>query len=341
MSHMSTPSDRVELRQPRGTQDILPDAWPLWKHVTDAAIQTAEDSGYQRIDTPMFEMTSLFTHATGEHTDVNREMYSLRTAAASSYRFAPRARPPSSAPSFSTACVSNLSRSNSTTWAQCSATSAPRPAAGGNTINSAAKQSAPTAPWRTPLSLNSRAVSTATPLDRPRRSSAIPAGDENCRPATLSCWWPISNNMKTNSAASAASALIAILFVSWIAKSQPCQPVLNAAPHLLDHLCDECRDHWDRLALGLKALDVPVTVNHRLVRGLDFYTRTVWEYIPNAGGGSDLNRWRRWPLRCARDRHGWAAHPGRGLLDRPRTRLLHVPAEVTAPRWPAKPWTCL
>ncbi|MBC7240422.1 MAG: ATP phosphoribosyltransferase regulatory subunit, partial [Chloroflexi bacterium] len=60
-------------------------------------------------------------------------------------------------------------------------------------------------------------------------------------------------------------------------KVETCQPIIAGAPHIGDHLCPECREHFDTLRAYLDALERPYTINHRLVRGLDYYTKTVFE----------------------------------------------------------------
>jgi histidyl-tRNA synthetase len=60
-------------------------------------------------------------------------------------------------------------------------------------------------------------------------------------------------------------------------KSEGCQPIIAGAPHIVDHLCPECADHFDTLQSYLQKLNRSFTVNHRLVRGLDYYTKTVFE----------------------------------------------------------------
>ncbi|MGP0030783.1 MAG: histidine--tRNA ligase [Acidimicrobiales bacterium] len=61
-------------------------------------------------------------------------------------------------------------------------------------------------------------------------------------------------------------------------KTPECEHATELAPHFLDHLCPECAAHFDRLRVGLDALDVPYVVDHRLVRGFDYYTRTTFEF---------------------------------------------------------------
>jgi histidyl-tRNA synthetase len=67
-------------------------------------------------------------------------------------------------------------------------------------------------------------------------------------------------------------------------KVPSCQPVLDLAPRLLDRLCDGCRAHFDAVKAGLDALGVPYRVDHRLVRGLDYYVRTAYEFTSDALG---------------------------------------------------------
>jgi histidyl-tRNA synthetase len=61
-------------------------------------------------------------------------------------------------------------------------------------------------------------------------------------------------------------------------KKPECQPVIAQAPKQVDHLCDECSAHFARVQEGLKALRIPFTLDPLLVRGLDYYTRTTFEY---------------------------------------------------------------
>jgi histidyl-tRNA synthetase len=63
-------------------------------------------------------------------------------------------------------------------------------------------------------------------------------------------------------------------------KQPSCQPIADAAPRSADYLCPECQAHFDKLKGYLNVLEIPFTTDHRLVRGLDYYTRTVFEIQP-------------------------------------------------------------
>jgi histidyl-tRNA synthetase len=67
-------------------------------------------------------------------------------------------------------------------------------------------------------------------------------------------------------------------------KVESCQPVLNGAPRLLDSLCEGCRAHFDQVKGALDALGVAYVVDGRLVRGLDYYVRTAYEFTSDALG---------------------------------------------------------
>jgi len=67
-------------------------------------------------------------------------------------------------------------------------------------------------------------------------------------------------------------------------KQASCQDMADSAPRSTDHLCPQCKEHFDRLTTYLDLLKIPFAINHRLVRGLDYYTRTVFEIQPESGG---------------------------------------------------------
>ena len=60
-------------------------------------------------------------------------------------------------------------------------------------------------------------------------------------------------------------------------KAEQCQPVIAGAPNIRDHLCDDCRAHFDQLLQYLDNAGIEYDINPRLVRGLDYYTKTVFE----------------------------------------------------------------
>ena len=64
-----------------------------------------------------------------------------------------------------------------------------------------------------------------------------------------------------------------------------CQPFKAGAPKITDHLCDECSAHWGEVRRLLDAAGIEYVLNPYLVRGLDYYTRTVFEFYPSGASG--------------------------------------------------------
>jgi histidyl-tRNA synthetase len=67
-------------------------------------------------------------------------------------------------------------------------------------------------------------------------------------------------------------------------KKPLCQQIANSAPKSIEYLCQQCEAHFEQLKKYLNLLELPFAVNHRLVRGLDYYTKTVFEIQPEAEG---------------------------------------------------------
>jgi histidyl-tRNA synthetase len=71
-------------------------------------------------------------------------------------------------------------------------------------------------------------------------------------------------------------------------KQEQCQPVIASAPTITERLCEPCAQHFEDWQAHLNALDVEFQVNPRLVRGLDYYTRSVFEFMPPEEGAQSV-----------------------------------------------------
>lgn len=274
------------IKPPRGTQDILPQQWPLWNHVLESASGVAESAGYQRIETPTFEPASLFTHATGEHTDVNREMYTFRDRGHEELAL----RPEGTAPVFRA-------------YFQHGMQVLPQPVKL-YYVGSMFRYERPQAGrWREHHQFGCEAIGSEDPLVdaslvdlqlRFYRRAGLPnltlhvntIGDENCRPAYLRKLVVYLREHASELCGQCRERIDRNPLRVLDCKVEPCQPVLNNAPHMLDELCDPCRDHWNGFLKGLDVLEIDREIDPRLVRGLDYYTRTVWEFMPEIVTGA-------------------------------------------------------
>ena len=67
-------------------------------------------------------------------------------------------------------------------------------------------------------------------------------------------------------------------------KSPICHEIADGAPVVIDYLCDECKEHFENVQKYLKAQNIEYTINPQIVRGLDYYTKTVFEFVSNSIG---------------------------------------------------------
>ncbi len=83
-------------------------------------------------------------------------------------------------------------------------------------------------------------------------------------------------------------------------KSPICQEIGKGAPMMLDFLCEECTDHFEQVKAGLDAMDIPYVINPKIVRGLDYYTKTVFEFVTDKIGAQSTPYLRPTPHRKRR-----------------------------------------
>ena len=96
------------------------------------------------------------------------------------------------------------------------------------------------------------------------------------------------------------------------------QPLIAGAPRITDQLCAACAEHFAGVRAHLRALGVAYRLEPRLVRGLDYYTRTTFEFYPARPGRAAGRARRRRPVRRARRAAGWQAHARHRLRPGPR-----------------------
>ena len=103
-------------------------------------------------------------------------------------------------------------------------------------------------------------------------------GDERCRPAFIEILRHYYRSRLDQVCANCRIRYVKNPLRLLDCKEDICQPIIAAAPKPIEHLCAECREHFERVQRLLRLLDITCTVNDRLVRGLGYYTRTVFEF---------------------------------------------------------------
>ena len=270
---------------PRGTSDILPEEQVYWRHIEQEVANICQLYGYERIDSPAFEDTGLFTRSVGEGTDiVEKEMYTFSDKGGNQITLRPEGTAPvcraylehglhnrpQPVKLYYLASIFRYERPQAGRYRQhyqfgCEAIGDDDPSLDAEVIDMA---------WQFFRSLNLRHLSL--------QLNSI--GCKQCRPGYLSVLKDYYAK-HTKELCSNCKVRIDRNPLRLLDCKQPsCQQAANAAPRSVDYLCPECETHFNRLKGYLKLLEIPFTPNHRLVRGLDYYTRTVFELQPEAAG---------------------------------------------------------
>ena len=277
-------------RAPRGTADHLPEEQKYWRYIESKAVEIANRFGFGRIDTPAFEDSNLFIRSVGEGTDiVEKEMYTFDDRGGDSITL----RPEGTAPvcrAYLEHGMHNLPQPVRMYYF-CPVFRYERPQAGRFRQH---HQFGVEALGDADPSVDAEVIEVAWELMgslglRDVQLLVNSIGDSNCRPEyieRLRDYYAGHHNRLCNDCKDRLERNPLRLLDC---KVETCHALGDEAPQSTDYLCDECRDHWSKLSTYLNAMSLPYTVDHRLVRGLDYYTRTVFEIQPlDVGGQSTI-----------------------------------------------------
>lgn len=265
-------------QRPTGTLDTLPEDQHYWYHVRARARHLAELNGFERIDVPMFEATELFARGVGEGTDiVDKEMYAFTDKGGHEITL----RPEFTA-GIIRAYIENGMRVRSQPVKLY--TFGPifryeRPQAGRYRQHTQFNieifgEQDPVADLEVMLlAWDLYADLGFLDLGFQLNSTGCP----QCKPGYVAVLKDYYAGHSDEICADCTRRLERSPLRVLDCKSDRCQPIIADAPHIIDHLCPECDEHFATLREYLDLLGQSYTINHRLVRGLDYYTKTVFE----------------------------------------------------------------
>ncbi|HLJ67960.1 MAG TPA: histidine--tRNA ligase [Chloroflexota bacterium] len=270
---------------PRGTQDILPDDWPHLDFIVDSAFAVASLFGYRRIETPAFAEASLFARATGEGTDIaDKEMYVFRDRDGVEMAL----RPEGTAPvvrAYLEHGMHKLSQPVKLCYVE-RMYRYDKPQRGRyrehRQFGCEAIGSADAFVDVEMISLLDTFFRRIGLTDLSLHVNSI--GDGVCRPAYVAALVAYLRRHADGLSAQDRDRIGRNPLRVLDSKDPESQETIEGAPHSLDYLCEDCAAHWEKLRRGLETLGIPYTVDFRLVRGLDYYTRTVFEFMPERDG---------------------------------------------------------
>jgi histidyl-tRNA synthetase len=278
----------TEFATPRGTVDILPEDWPYWDYVIETARRIAELYGYRRIETPTLGEVSLYVRATGEATDiVQKEMYAFRDQGGDDLTLRPEGTAPVVRAYFQHGMnrlpqpvklfyIERMYRREAPQRGRlrehhqfgCEAIGSPDPGVDVEMLALLVQFYRELGLSGLELHLNSM-------------------GDGACRPAYLQALTGYLRTHQDELSGLDQGRLSRNPLRVLDTKETKSRDVVSGAPSILDYLCEPCREHWNAVRAGLDALDIGYQIDPALVRGLDYYTRTVFEFqAPHDGAQS-------------------------------------------------------
>ena len=270
---------------PKGTYDLLPDDAERRADIVAIAADVFTSYGYRQLVTPEFEETGLFARGVGEATDiVRKEMYSFTDRSGRDMTL----RPEGTAPVCRAYVEHGMFKLPKPVklWYYAPMFRYERPQAGR---------------YREHYQLGAEALGSDEPavdaeiiamlgqvydeLEIDDLTLAVNSmGDRQCRPAyveLLRAWLAEHEGELCGECRERMDLNPLRVFDC---KVESCRTVLNEAPHIVDHLCDDCRRHFETVLDLLRRVGLDPVIDFRLVRGLDYYTRTTFEYQSNALG---------------------------------------------------------
>jgi len=282
----------------KGTKDTRPRETPKWRFIESAIHDLASRYNYLELRTPVFEETQLFARGVGEYTDiVTKEMYTFTDQGENSLTLKPELTAPvirsyiqhhyeQSSPLTKLYYITPLFRQE-------------RPQAGrlrqfhqygieviGSEHPEADVESIAFAMdvYRHFGLAELASRRKGQPLDL--RLNSI--GDERCRPEYLERLKSALEPYRDQLCKACQDRFHTNTLRLFDCKNETCQAIYDEhAPMIIDHLCTDCETHFQEVTHQLNTLDIPYTIDPKLVRGLDYYTRTTFEITSDLLGSQD------------------------------------------------------
>lgn len=271
-----------------GMKDVLFDEQPYWRYILAKIQETVDLFGYRRLDTPVLEQANLFVRGVGEGTDiVEKEMYIFEDRDGDQLAL----RPEFTAGIMRAYIENGLHTEPSPLrlWTVGPLYRHERPQAGRYRQHTqfdievlgekdpAVDVEIISVAWHLFTSLGFEKLrlyinSTGCPICKPTYIQQL-----------VEYFSQFEGQLPKTDKTRLQKNPLRILD----SKEKETQPLLENAPHITDYLCDECAEHFEKLKQYLEAVKIPYTIDYRIVRGLDYYTKTVFEIKADGLGSQD------------------------------------------------------
>lgn len=269
----------------KGTKDVLPKDVHKNQYIEATALDIASKFGYKEIRTPVFEHTELFQRGVGDTTDVvQKEMYTFDDKGGRSITL----RPEGTAGAVRSYLENGLCN-EALPQKVCYLISCYRyekPQAGRlrefHQFGVECFGSASPLADAEIIALAKSLFDTLGVKDLSLEINSI--GCPTCRAEYYKALKEYFSSRKDELCNTCKSRLDRNPMRILDCKSPICHEIAEGAPVVIDYLCDECKEHFENVQKYLKAQNIEYTINPQIVRGLDYYTKTVFEFVSNSIG---------------------------------------------------------
>ncbi len=273
------------INKPRGTEDILPSQSPLWQKIENAAREVCATYGYKEIRTPVFEDTSLFQRGVGDTTDVvQKEMYTFEDKGGRSITLRPEGTASLVRSFIENSLYADPQPTKLFYLISCYRYEKPQSGRlrefhqfgiecfGGTSDATDAEVIA--------LALSFFEKLGVKGLKLNLNSIGCPVCKKEYNEKLKACFTEHKDKLCETCNTRLDKNPMRIIDC----KSEICSGIAKDAPKMIDHLCEDCKAHLDKTLAYLDAVGISYTIDPTIVRGLDYYTRTVFEITSDALG---------------------------------------------------------
>lgn len=261
--------------------DILPEKQEYYQRIFEVVSSIADFYGFKRIETPIVEDTEVFSKGTGASTDiVSKEMFSFKTKGGDPLTLRPEGTP-AVVRSFIENGMANMPQPIKL-WYFGPFFRYEHPQAGryrqfwqfGFEVFGEASSV-----------IDAQLIQIFYNILRELKIKNLVVevnsiGDSQCRPYYKKLLANYFKSRESSLCTDCKRRLKENVLRILDCKEEKCQPIKSEAPQILDHLCEECRLHFKEVLEFLDEVEIPYRLNPYLVRGLDYYTKTVFEIFP-------------------------------------------------------------
>lgn len=264
----------------KGTEDVLPKDSYRWQFVEDVMRKESASYGFKEIRTPVFEHTELFARGVGQTTDVvQKEMYTFDTKGGESVTLRPEGTAGAARAILEHGLVNDSLPIKASYFVSCYRYEKPQ----AGRLREFHQFGLECYGTQSPVADAELICAAQSIFDRlgikQLRLEINSIGCPTCRAEYHKALKEYFYGYKDELCETCNSRLEKNPMRILDCKSPVCSKIAQGAPKITDYLCDECKEHFASVQKYLDAAGVEYTVNPTIVRGLDYYTKTVFEFV--------------------------------------------------------------